>query len=210
MNMRKIIFLALCAGLLVEMTLSAENTTPAKATVGQAAPNFSLPGSDGKEHALADYNGKFVVLEWTNPDCPFVKKFYGHGDMQKLQKEETGKGVVWLRINSSANGKEGFQTPADVFEYEKANKVASTVSLLDHDGTVGHTYGATNTPQMFVIDPKGVLIYAGGIDNKPSPRQEDIASAKNYVVAALDEAMAGKPVSVPTARPYGCSVKYAK
>ena len=208
--MQKIIFTALCLGALLSFTvLSAQNSAPGKATVGQTAIDFTLQGGDGKQHSLADYAGKFVVLEWTNPNCPFVHKFYDSGAMQKLQTTETAKGVVWLRINSGAPGHDGAQTPADVIAYEKANHVASTETLLDPTGKVGHTYGARTTPHMFVIDPKGTLIYAGGIDNKPSPDPDDIASATNYVTTALDEAMAGKPVTTPTARPYGCSVKYA-
>jgi hypothetical protein len=179
------------------------------ATVGQPAPNFSLQGADGKTHSLADYRGKFVVLEWTNPNCPFVRKFYGSGTMQNLQKEETAKGVAWLRINSGAPGHDGYQTPADVGSYVAQNNVAATASLVDPTGQVGHAYGARNTPQMFVIDPKGILIYAGGIDNRPSPDPADLAGATNYVTAALDEARAGQPVATPTAPPYGCSVKYA-
>jgi hypothetical protein len=206
--MRKLIFVAICLGALVSLTVSAESGS-SSATVGQPAPDFTLQGGDGKPHSLSEYKGKFIVLEWTNPQCPFVHKFYDSGTMQKLQKEETAQGVVWIRINSSGVGKEGSQTVADVAPYEQANHVASTVTLLDPDGTVGHTYGARTTPHMFVINPEGKLIYAGGIDDKPSPNQEDIATAKNYVTAALAEAMAGKPVSVPTARPYGCSVKYA-
>ncbi len=206
--MRKIIFAALCMGALLSLTVSAQNDSKS-ATIGQPAPNFTLPGGDGKTHSLSDYKGKFVVLEWTNPNCPFVHKFYDGGAMQKTQAEETGKGVVWLRINSSGPNSPDHQTEADVVAYEKANKVASTATLLDPDGKVGHTYGARTTPHMFVIDSKGVLVYAGGIDNKPSHNAEDIATATNYVTAALDEAMAGKPVSKPTAMPYGCSVKYA-
>jgi len=208
--MQKIIFAALCLGALLSFTvLSAENNAPTSATITQPAPNFTLQGGDGKQHSLADYAGKFVVLEWTNPNCPFVHKFYDSGAMQKLQATETGKGVVWLRINSAAPGKDDYQTPEAATAYEKANNVASTKTLLDPTGKVGHEYGARTTPHMFVIDPKGTLIYAGGIDNKPSPNPDDIASATNYVSTALDEAMAGKPVTTPTARPYGCSVKYA-
>ena len=207
--MRTTIFTALCLGALLGLTLTAQNASAASATVGQPAPDFTLQGGDGKTHSLADFKGKFVVLEWTNPNCPFVHKFYDSGKMQDLQKAETAKGVAWLRINSSAEGKTDYQTVSDVAAYEKANHVASTVSLLDPDGKVGHTYGARTTPHMFVIDPKGVLIYAGGIDDTPSPDAATIATAKNYVTAALDEAMAGKPVTTPTARPYGCSVKYA-
>jgi peroxiredoxin len=206
--MRKIIFSALCLGLLIGITLSA-SVSAAQAMISQTAPDFTLQGSDGKTHSLADYKGKFIVLEWTNPDCPFVHKFYDSDTMQKLQKEETAKGVVWLRINSSAQGQEGFQSPADLASYNQEHHVNATLSLLDPDGKVGHMYGARTTPHMFVIDAKGTLVYAGGIDNQPSPDASDIASAKNYVTAALDEAMAGKPVTTATARPYGCSVKYA-
>lgn len=182
----------------------------ASATLGQKVPNFTLTGADGKSHSLADYKGKFVVLEWTNPECPFVHKFYDSGTMQNLQKEETGKGVVWLRINSGAPGHEGTQTPAQAAAYDKDEHVNATETLLDPTGKVGHEFGATNTPQMFVINQKGMLVYAGGIDNKPSTDASDIATAKNYVTAALDEAMAGKPVETASARPYGCSVKYAE
>jgi len=207
--MQKIIFTALCLGAFLGITVSAQNTSQKSATVGQPAPNFTLAGGDGKQHSLADYKGKFVVLEWTNPNCPFVHKFYDSDTMQQLQKTETAKGVVWLRINSSAEGKPDYQTPADLAAYEKENHVAATASLIDPSGQVGHLYGARTTPHMFVIDPKGVLIYAGGIDNTPSADPATIATAKNYVTAALDEAMAGEPVTTPTARPYGCSVKYA-
>jgi peroxiredoxin len=207
--MRKFIFTALGLGALLSITVSAQSIAPKLATIGQPAPDFTLQGADGKTHSLADYPGKFVVLEWTNPQCPFVHKFYDSGTMQKLQKDETAKGVVWLRINSSAEGHEGYQTVSDLASYIEANHVAATASLLDPDGKVGHLYGARTTPHMFVIDPKGVLIYAGGIDNTPSPDPATLATATNYVTAALDEAMAGKPVTTPTARPYGCSVKYA-
>jgi hypothetical protein len=207
--MQKIIFAALCLGALLGVTVSAQNTSMAPALIGQPAPNFTLQGADGKSHSLADYKGKFVVLEWTNPQCPFVHKFYDSGTMQGLQKTETAKGVVWLRINSAAEGNDGYQTAADLAAYEKEHNVASTESLLDPTGQVGHMYGARTTPHMFVIDPKDVLIYAGGIDDTPSADPATLATAKNYVTAALDEAMAGKPVTTPTARPYGCSVKYA-
>jgi len=212
--MKNLLFYAIVGGAILSLAFTAtgaipDTTTQQVATVGEPAPNFTLTGGDGKTHALADYKGKFVVLEWTNPNCPFVHKFYDSGSMQKFQKDETSKGVVWLRINSSAQGHDGYQVASDIAAYEKENHVASSVTLMDPSGTVGHTYGATNTPQMFVIDKKGILIYAGGIDDTPSFDAADIPKAKNYVVAALSEAMAGKSVSVPTARPYGCSVKYA-
>ncbi len=191
------------------LALLGLNGFAAQATVGQAAPNFSLSGADDKTHSLGDYKGKFVVLEWTNPDCPFVHKFYDSGTMQALQKQWTGKGVIWLRVNSSAAGHEGFQDASTLAAYEKDHHVKATESLLDQDGKVGHEYGAGTTPHMFVIDPKGTLVYAGGIDNHPSPDPETIPGATNYVSQALDESLAGKPVSTPTAKPYGCAVKYA-
>ena len=198
-----------CAALVAAPFALAGRASAEEATLGQPVPDFSLQGADGKTHALSEYKGKFVVLEWTNPKCPFVKKFYNSGDMQKLQKEETAKGVAWLRVNSSAPGHEGAQTPAEAAAYEKAHDVAATETLLDPTGKVGHEFHATNTPQMFVIDKDGKLIYAGGIDDKASTDPADIATAKNFVTAALDEAMAGKSVTVSSAPPYGCSVKYA-
>lgn len=207
--MQKILFAALCLGALLSVTVSAQNTSSTSATIGQTAPDFTLQGSDGKQHSLADYKGKFIVLEWTNPQCPFVRRFYSSGAMQKLQKTETAKNVVWLRINSSAEGHEGYQSVSDLASYVKDQSVAATASLLDPNGQVGHIFGARTTPHMFVIDPKGVLIYAGGIDNDPTADVSDTPPASNYVTTALDEAMAGKPVSTPTAPPYGCSVKYA-
>jgi peroxiredoxin len=207
--MHKIIFSALCLGALLSLTFTGLNANAAEATIGQPAPDFTLTGADGKTHSLSDFKGKFVVLEWTNPNCPFVHKFYDSGTMQKLQKAETGKGVAWLRINSSAAGHEGYQSVDALAAYVKSKEVAATDSLLDPTGKVGHSYGARTTPHMFVIDAKGNLIYAGGIDDTPSPDASDIPTAKNYVTTALDEAMAGKPVTTPTSQPYGCSVKYA-
>jgi peroxiredoxin len=203
--MHKIILAALCLGAFVG--LNAKAALPA--TIGRPAPNFTLTGADNKPHSLSDYKGKYVVLEWTNPNCPFVHKFYDSGTMQALQKQWTDKGVAWLRVNSSAPGHDGYQDAAALAAYEKDNHVNATESLMDPDGQVGHLYGARTTPHMFVIDSKGTLIYAGGIDNRPSPDPDSIAGATNYVSQALDEAMAGKPVATPTARPYGCSVKYA-
>jgi len=178
--MQKIIFAALCLGAALGITVLAQNPALVPATIGQPAPNFTLQGGDGKTHSLADYKGKFIVLEWTNPQCPFVHKFYDSGAMQKLQKEETAKGVAWLRINSSAQGHEGFQSVDDLAAYAKEHNVAATESLLDPNGQVGHLYGARTTPHMFVIDPKGILIYAGGIDNAPSPDPATLASRSRH------------------------------
>ena len=177
--------------------------------VGAPAPGFSLSDSHGKTHSLGDFKGKYVVLEWFNPGCPFVQKHYKNDNMQALQKQFTGKDVVWLTIDSSAPGAEGYLTPEEANKQMADWKIKSTALLLDPDGKVGHEYAATNTPHMYVIDPSGKLIYSGAIDNKPTPDPEDIPGATNYVKMALDEALAGKPVTTPTSRAYGCSVKYA-
>ncbi len=180
----------------------------AAAVVGQPAPEFTLTDSTGKAHSLSSFKGKFVVLEWNNFDCPFVVKHYESGNMQKLQKTYTGKDVVWLTVNSSAAGKQGHLQPAEVAGKLAERKAAPSAYLLDADGKAGKAYGARTTPHMYVIDPKGTLVYAGGIDDKPSTDVADIAGARNHVAAALDEALAGKPVSVASSTPYGCSVKY--
>ncbi|HEY5751801.1 MAG TPA: thioredoxin family protein [Chthoniobacterales bacterium] len=183
---------------------------PAFAAVetGKPAKDFTLKDTSGKEVSLADYKGKFVVLEWYNPDCPFVKKHYDSANMQKLQAEYTKKGVVWLSINSSAPGKQGYYSPTEYSKIAEAKKTAPTALLLDHDGKVGRLYNAKTTPEIFIINPEGTLIYQGGIDNKPSTDQADIATATNYVRITLDAAETGKPVPVGTTKPYGCSVKY--
>jgi peroxiredoxin len=191
----------LCAGALV----AAESPK-----VGAPAPGFSLTDSNGKTHSLGDFKGKYVVLEWFNPGCPFVQKHYKSDNMQQLQKEFTGKDVVWLTIDSAAPGKEGNLTPEEANKQIADWKIKSTALLLDADGHVGHEYGATNTPHMFVIAPNGKLIYSGAIDNKPTPDPDDIKGATNYVKVALDEAMAGKPVTTPSSRAYGCSIKYSR
>ena len=180
----------------------------AQAVVGQPAPAFSLPDSNGKTHALADVKGRFVVLEWWNYECPFVRKHYGSGNMQDLQRRWTGKGVVWVTINSSAPGKQGHVNGAKANALMREGGGAATAVLLDHDGKVGRLYGAKTTPHMFVVDPKGILLYAGGIDDKPTTDLADVKVARNYVEAALGEATAGKPVTVTSSQPYGCSVKY--
>lgn len=177
--------------------------------VGAAAPGFSLSDSNGKAHSLGDFKGKYVVLEWFNPGCPFVQKHYKSENMQQLQKQFTSKDVVWLTIDSSAEGNEGYLTPADANKRMTDWKMKSTALLLDPAGKVGHEYNATNTPHMYVIDPEGKLIYSGAIDDKPTANPKDVEGATNYVKAALTEAMAGKPVSTSNTRAYGCSIKYA-
>jgi peroxiredoxin len=189
---------------LIATTLFAVDSPP----VGSAAPDFSLADAKGKTHSLAQYKGKYVVLEWFNPECPFVKKHYGPGNMQKLQEEFTGKGVVWLSIDSSAPGLEGNLTPEQAEKKMSEWKTKMTALLLDPEGKAGKAYGAKNTPHMFVINPEGKIVYEGAIDSKASPNPADIPSSTNYVKVGLEEAMSGKPVSNPQTKPYGCSVKY--
>ena len=176
--------------------------------VGSAAPDFTLTDANGKTRSLSENKGKYVVLEWFNPECPFVKKHYGSGNMQKLQGEFTGKGVIWFSIDSSAPGYEGNLTPEQAQNVVKKWNTKQTALLLDPDGKAGRSYGARNTPHMFVINPDGKIIYEGAIDSKATPNPDDIASSTNYVKVALDESMSGKPVSNSNTRPYGCSVKY--
>ena len=175
---------------------------------GDEAPEFSLKGVDGKTHNLSDYEGKIVVLEWTNYDCPFVKKHYESGNMQKLQRDYTGKDVAWLAINSSAPGKQGNFSVKTWKERAKKQKQAATAILLDPDGKVGKAYGAKTTPHLFVVGKDGKVAYAGAIDDQPSWKSETVKKAENYVAKALDALLAGKEVETKVSRPYGCSVKY--
>jgi peroxiredoxin len=176
--------------------------------VGSAAPDFSVSDSKGNTQSVSQYKGKYVVLEWFNPECPFVKKHYGGSNMQKLQEEFTSKGVVWLSIDSSALGKEGSLTPEQAEKKMSEWKTHQTALLLDPDAKAARAYAAKNTPHMFVINPEGKIIYEGAIDSKATPNPADIPQSTNYVKAALDEALAGKAVTTPSTRPYGCSVKY--
>jgi peroxiredoxin len=178
------------------------------ASVGQPAPAFTATDTNNRVHKLSDYTGKFVVLEWTNRDCPFTQKHYQSGNMERLQHEWTKRGVVWLTVVSSAPGEQGYVIGGEDNAYLERMKAAPTAVLLDPNGQLGHLYGAKTTPHMFVINPAGMLIYDGAIDDRATTDVSDIAGAKNYVAQALQEAMAGKPVSVATSRPYGCSVKY--
>jgi hypothetical protein len=179
------------------------------AKVGSPAPAFTLVDSTGKTRSLADFAGKTVVLEWTNHECPFVRKHYGSENMQTQQRAATADGVVWLSINSSAPGQQGHVDGAEAEEIRSAARAAQTAYLLDPEGKTGRSYGAKTTPHMYVIDPSGVLRYAGAIDSIPSADTDDLPQATQYVPQALAELAAGKPVSVATTRPYGCSVKYA-
>lgn len=190
------------------MATTAAGGAFADVTNGRQAPNFTMVDTTGITRTLSDYKGKYVVLEWTNPDCPFVKKHYGAGNMQKLEKEYKGKGVVWLTIDSSAPGKQGNYPPDKLNAWAKNFGWAGDAFFADPEAKLARMYGAKTTPDMFIIDPKGKLIYQGAIDSIASPTISDIASATNYVQAALDAAMSGKPVAIGMTKSYGCSVKY--
>lgn len=190
---------------LASMTLSA--SAFASVEVGQPAPDFSLTGADGKTHSLADFRGQTVVLEWNNPECPFVKKHYA-GNMQKQQADAVASGAVWLTINSGAPGKQGQLNADSANAYIADTKARQTAYLFDPDGKAGHAYGARTTPHMYVIDADGKLRYAGGIDSIASADSDDIAEAIQFVPQTLAELAAGKPVSTTKSEPYGCSVKY--
>lgn len=202
LRLLSVLFLAvgLTAGIFHPAFAQVENNKP--------APDFTLKDSRGQDVSLSGFQGKYVILEWLNYDCPFVKKHYHSGNMQELQRIYTGKGAAWLSIISSAPGSEGYYEPADVNRLNEEKKASPTAILLDPAGTAGKLYGAQTTPHMFIIDPRGILIYQGAIDDIRSTNPDDIAGAQNYVSAALEEAMAGKPVRVPSTKSYGCSVKY--
>ena len=194
--------------LLSALMLAAAPAFAATAVVGQPAPAFSVSDASGKAVSLADFKGKTVVLEWVNPGCPYVRKHYDSANMQATQKGAADKGVVWLAVNSTSPGHGDYKKPADMAAWMQQQKAAATHTLMDGDGKLGKAYGARTTPHMYVVDAKGVLAYAGGIDDKPSSNPADVKTAKNYVNAALGDLQAGKPVAQATTRPYGCSVKY--
>jgi peroxiredoxin len=180
-----------------------------QAKVGAPAPAFSLTDSSGKTVSLADFKGKTVVLEWTNHDCPYVRKHYGGNNMQALQKKWTQQGVVWLSLISSEPGSQGYVTAEEANKLTKDRGAAPTAVLFDPKGGVGRAYGAQTTPHMYVIKGDGTLAYMGGIDDKATTRLADLKTAKNFVDMALSEVAQGKPVSITTSRPYGCSIKYS-
>jgi len=187
----------------------AGSAVRASVEVGQPAPDFTLTDLTGQTHSLSDYKGKVVVLEWNNPDCPFVKKHYDSGNIPSLQKSATADGVVWLVINSGASGKEGADyTPAEITSWLQKSSAAPTAYCFDHDGKVGHLYNAKTTPDMYVINADGILVYDGAIDSIRSAKTDDIAKATNYVKAALEALKSGQPIAKPVSEPYGCSVKY--
>lgn len=195
--------LVLVSALIVSAFASA---SPLKS--GETAPDFSLKGADGKEYKLSQFKGKTVVLEWFNKDCPYVRKFYDAKAMQAMQKEQTGKGTVWLTIVSSATGKEGYISAADAAKLATEKGMGTTAILLDDKGTVGKLYSAKTTPHMFVIDKKGMLAYQGAIDDRPSAQAKSLDGAQNYVSAALMSLEKGEAVKTASTTPYGCSVKY--
>lgn len=192
------------------LSITTSSSFADEAKVGEAAPQFTLKNAKGTDVSLKSFAGSTVVLEWFNPGCPFVKKFYANGDMQKFQKEARNKGVIWLTINSNAAGKQGHIAQQDADDTIRDLTMQSNELLLDPTGAVGKSYGARTTPHMFVIDSKGNVAYAGAIDSTPSTRSSDIASSTNYVLAAIDALAANKPISVSDTEPYGCSVKYAE
>jgi hypothetical protein len=194
-------FMAVCMFALA----SAAQAAPA---VGQNAPDFSLKDAAGRTVRLSDFRGRHVVLEWTNPGCPYVRKHYDSGNMPATQKDALDKGVVWLSINSTEKASYEYMEPARVVAWQAERQARPSALLLDEEGTTGKAYGARTTPHMYIVDPQGRLIYAGGIDSIPSSDPADIRKAVNYVRQGLDEAVAGKPLSAATTRPYGCSIKY--
>lgn len=183
------------------------NSAAAQQT-GEMAPEFTLTDSNGNEHSLSDFRGQVVVLEWLNHDCPFVRKFYSAGEMQRLQEMYTNEGVVWLSVISSAPGKQGHMSPDGINTAIEEHGSKQTAVLIDEDGEVGRSYNARTTPHMFVIDAEGMLRYNGAMDDQPSANPATLEEAENYVVNALDATLNGRDVANSTTRPYGCSVKY--
>lgn len=184
------------------------STALAAPTIGKPAPDFTATDSNGATRKLSEQRGSTVVLEWTNHQCPFVGKHYGAGNMQALQKEAVGKGIVWWSIISSAPGKEGHVGPQQANELTSSRGASPSAVLLDPQGAIGRLYGARTTPHMFIIDPQGTLVYMGGIDDKPSTQPADVKTANNYVRAALNALQNNRPVEPAVTPPYGCSVKY--
>jgi peroxiredoxin len=190
------------------ISLAAGTAGHAAASVGQSAPALSAIDATGKSVSLADFKGKHVVLEWVNPDCPFVRKHYDSANMQATQKGAAAKGVVWLAVNSTRADHADYKAPAAMAAWMHEQKAGATATLMDTDGKVGRAWGARTTPHMFVVDPQGRIVYAGAIDSKPSANPADVKGATNHVNVALAESLSGKAVSVAATQPYGCSVKY--
>jgi peroxiredoxin len=193
------------AALLAGLAMPAAQAAP---SVGQVAPEFSLNDTAGKPVRLADFRGRHVVLEWVNPGCPYVRKHYNSANMQGTQKDAAAQGVVWLAINSTETASADYLPPAQLARWMQDQKAAATHTLMDADGRVGKAYGARTTPHLYIVDPRGMLVYAGGIDSIPSARADDIKTAVNYVKQGVRQSLAGQPISDTTTRPYGCSIKY--
>lgn len=193
---------------IIFLVLFGVTTFAQTARLNEQAPDFNLKDSNGKEHSLSDFNGKIVVLEWINFDCPFVQKHYNSKNMQSLQLKYSKNDVVWLSVCSSTEGKQGNFSNDEINKRIKNHNAKMSAYLIDSDGKVGKMYGAKATPHMYIIDKDGKLVYAGGIDDKASTDTDDIEDAKNYVSTALDELLAGKNVIIQSSKPYGCSVKY--
>ncbi len=206
--MKKLIVPCLALAFALVVPFGAVEASAAKA--GGPAPTFTGTDNMGKTYALSDLKGKYVVLEWHNQGCPYVGKHYNSGNMQKLQREWTSKGIVWLTVISSAPGEQGYVTPEQSREYVQKHQAAPTAVLLDSSGEIGRKYDARTSPHMIVIDPQGIVIYNGAIDDMPTTDLADVPDATNYVSAALTDAMAGRPVQTPSTQPYGCNVKYAR
>ncbi|MFT4268878.1 MAG: thioredoxin family protein [Xenophilus sp.] len=198
----------MAAAMALGATLLLDAPAHAAPAVGQKAPDFVAVDTAGQRHKLSDFAGRYVVLEWTNPGCPFVRKHYGSGNMPATQKSATERGVVWLAINSTERASGDYLPPDRLAAWMKEHAAAPTHVLMDEDGIIGQAYGARTTPHLYIIDPAGVLVYAGGIDSIPSARVDDIQAATNYVAQALAEAFGGRPVSAAGTRAYGCSIKY--
>lgn len=204
MTLQPLLRSALAAALVLLTHLAQAAAVP-----GEPAPAFSVKDAKGKVHTLTDYKGQWLVLEWFNKDCPYVKKHYGSNNMQSLQETYTAKDVKWLTVISSAEGKQGYETPESAKKVaESHNLAASAPFLLDVSGELGRAYDAKTTPHIFIINPQGTVVYAGAIDDNSSANPAVIPDSHNYVAAALDQALAGEPIAVAATRPYGCSVKY--
>ncbi len=199
----------MAAAVALGATLLAGMPAEAAPAVGQKAPDFVAVDTRGNAHRLSDFAGRFVVLEWTNPGCPFVRKHYGSGNMPATQKTAAALGAVWLSVNSTERGASDYLPPAALDGWMQQHAAAPTAVLMDENGMIGKAYGARTTPHLFIIDPQGVLVYAGGIDSIPSARPDDIRGATNYVKQALGEVFGGKPVSMAATKAYGCSIKYS-
>lgn len=190
------------------LTVAVLAATSHAATVGQSAPDFTLTDIQGNTHSLSDFSGKYVVLEWMSPACPFVKKFYEAGEMQRMQAEMSQKGVIWLTIDSTNPGHRAHMDAKEAKGVAKAWNIQSAALMLDEDGAVGRAFQARTTPHMFVIDPHGILIYQGAIDSIRSSDSRDIARAENYVLSALTASKSGQPILTSSTQPYGCTIKY--